>query len=94
MKLIKIYEQIITEMQDQHGFAALIPVIESKLKIKVGNYIASGTRSDVFDLRSNKVLKITKGSNDAHGMMFSKEHPEFPLPKVVKIFKIDPSIIP
>lgn len=86
MKLKSIYKSILKE---QIGFYTLIPYIEQKLGIKIGKYVASGSQSDIFEVGSDKVLKITSGTNDANGMMLAKEHPDYPLPKIFGIYKID-----
>lgn len=87
MKLKPIYEQIITE---QIGFYTIIPFIEDKLGIKVGEFIGYGQSSDVFSLGSDKVLKITTSKSDVEGFLVGKKHPEYPIPKVYAIYKIDP----
>ena len=88
MKLRKIYESIISE---QIGFYTILPFIEDKLGIKVGDFIGSGQRSDVFALGNDKVLKITSSKTDVEGFLVAKKNPEYPMPKVYGIYKIDPS---
>ena len=92
MKLKEIYEQIINEYQNQHGFATLIPYIEEKLGIKVGNIINSGTMSDVFDL-GDKVLKITSTPHDIGGLYLATKNPDYPMPKVYGLYKIPRDIV-
>lgn len=92
MKLRDLINEIVQESQNdpEHGYNEFLPFLQTKLKVKVKNRLASGSKSDVFDIGGGKVLKITKGSNDANGMMLAKEHPDYPIPKVFGIYKFNP----
>lgn len=88
MKLKKIFEVLIDEWQDAHGFEKLIPYLEAKLKIKVGKRIHSGSMSDVFDL-GDKVLKITSTPHDAGALYIVTKNPNLRIPKVYTLYRID-----
>lgn len=96
IKLKRLLAEIITEIVagDNHNFDKLIPYIESKLKFKIGKYLSSGSKSDIFELGGNKVLKITSGTNDANAMFFAKEHPNYPIIKVFGVYKINSENLP
>lgn len=96
MKLMEIYKELIQEVISgkNHGFDVLLPFVEDKLNISVKKYIASGTKSDIFELTNGKILKLTHGKNDANGMMFAKEHPQYPIIKVFEIYKIQEPNLP
>jgi len=92
MKLKEIYESIVSEYQDAHGFDKVLPYIEQKLGIKAGERISSGTMSDVFDLGS-KVLKITSTPHDIGGLYLAQKYPEYPMPKVYELYRIPDEIV-
>lgn len=95
MKLRQLIRQIIVESQDdqEHGYSQFIPFIEQKLKVKIKKRVASGSKSDIFELSDGHVLKITRGVNDANGMMLAKENPNYPIPKVFGVYKFNPTAI-
>lgn len=89
MKLKQILQEVLIE---QIGFYTIIPFIESKLNIKVGEFIGNGEQSDVFAIGDDKVLKITSNKYDVEGFMVADKYKKYPLPKVYGIYKIDPNI--
>lgn len=91
MKMYPLFVQLLEEYgSDTNSFSQFIPVIEKKLKIKVDKHLGSGSKSDAFLLKDGRVLKLTRGKNDAAGLAFAKEHPDYPVLKVFSIFKFKP----